>query len=99
MALTFVAAPDERRIQTDIDSRRRRHARPGGRVTKLIGNFHCVTPQCFRACASLHGQKVRQHPGGDSVGQKGGQMSRITKMDGVAVTLFDGFPLPLPDVP
>jgi hypothetical protein len=24
-------------------------------------------------------------------------MSRITEIDGVAVTLFDGFPIPLPD--
>src|SRR5258707_1332645 len=60
MALAFVTAPDERRVQTDIDSRRLRRALPGGRVTKLISDFYCMTPQCFRACAGLHGQEMAQ---------------------------------------
>ena len=43
--------------------------------------------------------------GGSKAGRDGSAailyhvVSRITKMDGVAVTLFDGFLLPLPDVP
>src|SRR5258708_27189691 len=51
MALTFVTAPDEGRVQTDIDGRRLCHARSGARVTDLSSDFDCMTPQCFRACA------------------------------------------------
>ena len=39
--------------------------RSGGRVSELISDFYCMTPEHFRARAGLYRQKVGQHPGGN----------------------------------
>src|SRR6202171_6774332 len=74
MPFIVVAATDEGCIQGDGDRRRRGRRLDRGGVAKLLADFERMAAQGLGVLSCRHGQKMRQHASGDTIGHQRGQM-------------------------